>query len=718
MSPSEELPLSAQPGDAFPLLTVRALDATATYDVFERGKHAYALKNYTEAAALFTLALQTLQSDLLSVILLHRAAAYEMEQKYDLAVIDCHRAIPDEPSPRADAYFAKANALLLQNDLNGAFRVYEKGTKCVPQSSTQHAELVTRRDQLLVELDKQNRWMARRLPLELVYNVLSYLPMRSRAQLASTCRFWHNIVLRNWADMWATIDVTTKDVPKYSRGMDRFLQAVSPDQVSTVKLDLYDVTTIDLGVTVDTVKPTDIINRSRCTAAAMVRLNWNNIVVLEIHNPSESPFCSILEFVKDTLQILKIRSAHDNNYHAHALDDAARICPNLRSVTQSITGRRIGFDLQLGPVLHPSDLHLAQLILSSPIASGALAQLLENSPYLTSLVVNADSSTHHTGILRMIHRHCRVLRTLSYIEGHSSSKLEPTYSLSPGALPNDGLQSLEIQIRTSGIDGTDKVLGMILRASCSTLETLKIDAVHTNVSDILQSCALKGITRLRTLDIKQSCGLSSDLCQFISACRSLEIATFRGSLFWCPEVLSSIQQLPLRRLAMIMDDKDTKPCNDAASSMKTLIAQMHELSNFTIGFGSQHNLPDHFVVEVAQVIGDNSSIRELDLQSIPMSNSQLVRVLDNLKDSQVRKLKLELLTRIGVKVLKVLKSFIHLEYLQVHYPVKRSIEKRVLDDFFDSRESERLLVLKITTPMGQYVKGSRRTTVAPHETSL
>lgn len=50
------------------------------------------------------------------------------------------------------------------------------------------------------------------LPVDILRLALPYMTLKSRLQLADTCRYWRGFLLNEWEDMWDTIVITvTRD---------------------------------------------------------------------------------------------------------------------------------------------------------------------------------------------------------------------------------------------------------------------------------------------------------------------------------------------------------------------------------------------------------------------------------------------------------------------------------------------------------------------------
>ncbi|KAI8141078.1 hypothetical protein BJV82DRAFT_187824 [Fennellomyces sp. T-0311] len=222
-------------GDTHLSLTCRNLDLTTTQEAFDNGNHAYAADDYTGAIDSYTQALNILRAKIASVILLHRAAAYEMEHDYTSALRDGSQANPNDNSPEPDPYIAKGNALTFQNNLKSAALVLKKGIDNVDATHPGYPRLVKRHKQLLDEMDRRNRWMMNILPYEVISRILANLSFDDRHRLSQTCCFWRSFMLREWSPMWSTIDASEMPTPVHKT--DRLLDMVPSDSVKRVKLD-------------------------------------------------------------------------------------------------------------------------------------------------------------------------------------------------------------------------------------------------------------------------------------------------------------------------------------------------------------------------------------------------------------------------------------------------------------------------------------------------
>ena len=230
-----------KPGDTHSSLTKTTLSLNATNEAFKLGKRAYAAQKYDDAIKHYTCALEALQADISSIIHVHRAAAYEMQNKYSLAVQDGKAANPDGNSTCSDPYFALANALFLNNQLSDAERVYQRGARAVPQTNPKWTAIALKHTQVLTYKENQNQLMVQLLPYEVLSEILLQLSIKERARLGMTCRFWYDYMFRKWPHMWHTVDLED-DFPFFTLNpiTQAYLGAICGDQVKDLHLQFMD----------------------------------------------------------------------------------------------------------------------------------------------------------------------------------------------------------------------------------------------------------------------------------------------------------------------------------------------------------------------------------------------------------------------------------------------------------------------------------------------
>ena len=225
------------PGDTHSMLTVRALNVNTVNKAFANGKLAFAERKFDDAAVHYTRALEALQADLSATILVHRAAAYEMQGRYDLAAEDGRAANPDNNTANPDPYFARANALFLNKQYKESAEAYKSGAEAVPQANPKRNILSTRHVQVVAFGENQNQRLAQCLPYEVLSCILLQLSPLDLARLGLTCRFWMDFIFRKWPHMFHRIKL--EDLPNSftweQNRKPKYLRAIRGDQVR----DLY-----------------------------------------------------------------------------------------------------------------------------------------------------------------------------------------------------------------------------------------------------------------------------------------------------------------------------------------------------------------------------------------------------------------------------------------------------------------------------------------------
>ncbi|KAI9258868.1 hypothetical protein BDA99DRAFT_103289 [Phascolomyces articulosus] len=225
------------PMDSHSYLTLNHLDLTATRNAFDQGKRAFASEDYSQAIRSYTDALNHLYADLESTILLHRAVANEKLRNYDQALEDCAKTNPK--NDKAGVYWITSNILLKQGKLEQAGLVYKEALNNIPKDAfPEHKKQFDRMYHAVVaEQVHHNQWLTRTVPYEVLSAILTLLPWSARGQLAFTCRFWYNFVLKEWPEMWSCID-TVYMMPRHPRAIHQLLGKVQPEQVRKVKINL------------------------------------------------------------------------------------------------------------------------------------------------------------------------------------------------------------------------------------------------------------------------------------------------------------------------------------------------------------------------------------------------------------------------------------------------------------------------------------------------
>ncbi|KAI9258857.1 hypothetical protein BDA99DRAFT_103019 [Phascolomyces articulosus] len=248
------------------------LDLTDTQNAFDQGKRAYEAQDYTRAIEFYTKSLKALHRDLQSIVLLHRAVAYEKSQKYQEALDDCTQVEDNDHkqqlSSRPDTYWVKANVFLRQNKPQQVTYTYKKGADTISKQifPEQKKLLMKQYDHWMKAMGGENQKMLlQQLPYEVLSKILSLLPLQTLGQWALTCRFWYKFILQEWEEVGSCVDVSSDhhELSKYNyRYLTQFLRHIQPTHVKTVKLDI------------DTLFGTETMLQH------LIQNNWNKVEIL------------------------------------------------------------------------------------------------------------------------------------------------------------------------------------------------------------------------------------------------------------------------------------------------------------------------------------------------------------------------------------------------------------------------------------------------------
>ncbi|KAI8139986.1 hypothetical protein BJV82DRAFT_716111 [Fennellomyces sp. T-0311] len=701
------------------------LDLTATQDAFYEGLKSYASHNYKQAIKFYIRALNALESDLLAVIRLHYAAACEMDQKYNRGFEDYDDSERSQ-TPSIPNILADTASLIVRDDkLEPFFRIDTKGleTTRTYYKPSKHSENFHN------DLQKPHQWQPHKLPFEMVTQVLSHLPLKSRVQLAMTCRSWYSFIMSEWDEMWSTIDFTRDKPSSKPPATQQLLQAISSNQVRKVKMDMNNMPELVPEI----LDNEDISHGQGGLISAIKQLNWDKIGWLDIANPKKALFCDILEFSKGTLRSLDIHSNGNSDYCTEALVDAAQICPDLRSIRNYVTASYSLPRYIVSTSLPPADLHLTQLTLSFSMPPETLLHLLKSSPHLMSLTVYPQDQINCATLLETVHTYCDMLQELKY--KHFNDKCLSMYSRPVDVPEGKGLKCLELQVSCHASEGIsiDRILCKIIENNSTTLETLNLNLESINGSDheslrILEQCSSP---RLHTLTLSQQMGSTFDyhrLTDLIASCASLTSVTLNGAYFWHDNVLRALGNPRLRELNMYLDhdNMDERSLDDGQGTitirgMQELLDRACNLLNLSFGynyyFPSPLRLPNTFAMDLAKLIGAHPNIRIVDIQDVPMQNGQLIGIMDQLKNSQVRKLYMELDCHVYIPEIEALALPNHLEYLYLHDACD-TFRKHKLIQLFERCASERFLYVEVTNEnTSNVLKGCKGTSRSSNDDS-
>ncbi|KAG2228220.1 hypothetical protein INT45_011012 [Circinella minor] len=750
-------------GDAYKTLTqTQFRDCSIARESFENGKEAYAAHNYTKAIESYTRTIESLTSNL-SMVLMHRAAAFEMKNKYDLAFLDGQRAInninitniandSDNISSVRDAYVTTSNVLIHKNQLKEAASKYQQALEIIPSTSTHHLELVQRHRQVTIEIQNRNIWLIQYLPHEVISRIISFLSFSERGQLALTCRFWCNFILDQYSDMWRTIDPMDPKFPTQLTSIQRSLRSVVPHRVGKVKLYLENkrnaTTRRDAQNSYNNVemltndddynKQCNVEYRSKMIFSTIFERNWNSIPKFEFVNPNKQQVCDILRLNSRSVKYLKFINNIDNGYHEEALIDAVQVCSGLVSVTSQMNKPAPSI-LCILYKLPASNLCLTTLELLCEMTTHSFAQLLRNTPSLTNLLLDANKMRQYAETLNIIITHCPALNTLSYkTQNLPDYSHLTTYTAYPpigqaaSASSTKGLKMLDFSILYHGTEtdheANDQALETLFKNSRDSLDYLKIGLREASIANCrsLSSLVQFGMPHLRQLLIDipefqvQHFG-SRQLAKLILGCPSLEMVNiWRGCGIWHDRVLYALATL--RNLDSLIisaehvelfcygpnDRREQYPDYESVISnrgMEALISGARSMTKFSFYAGDIDVYYYPFMKELASIISARSNIHELNIGFGEITNDQLVQILRRLKGSQVRILKTDVSEEIDDKVIKVLADLsITVEELFIQDPFG-DISKSQLAQLLD--QASYPFNVKIKIRQNSYMKGSK-----------
>ncbi|KAI9276871.1 hypothetical protein BDA99DRAFT_567774 [Phascolomyces articulosus] len=734
-----KLPSLVQSGDAYSSLTVTNLDLKATQIAFEQGKQAYATQNYSNAVNLFSEAIASLQADL-AVILLHRAAAHEMQENYNQAVDDghCAESFGGKVTLWPDPYVTQGNALLLQCKLNQAATIFKKGAHQVPSMHPRHTQLANQYHQIMHIIDQHNQWLVQLLPYEVLSSILSHLSIKDRGRLALTCRFWFDYILRNWTDMWSCINVT-KDL-RTCRGFHSLLRLIPGDKVKHVVLHMVQSYPRHID--------DNLGYNSMMVLKTMRERQWNQVEYLDISEFNKKQLEGVLLLNKYSLRRLALSSDFLSIYRNGALSDAPKICQKLETITARIPQQYVKIPAGLIPPTIPqSDFHLTALEVSPDDDEPRhFVTLLRESPMLQSLKISSQQRIFsYWEVLQILHRHCPMLEIFHY-----TPKTEPSLStytrISKQQLINTKKKNIkELVLRPGRGDKgnntkADTQLGLIFQKAHLTLESLDmattvLDAIGEYNS--LETLAQLGAPQMKRLTVtsklKNADPLVQVLAKLIMACPSLREVDLLGRGLWNQHIFEALAtRTQLRRLSTTDRDQlslklqfqvPTLSYIPTGGTIAPVLLNTPNLYDFVYDyqFNTNINISDPcqqaslapFTLELTKLVG-MSSIRHFELISIRLWDSILLDVLENLRHSQIRHLKIRMDCQIGGKELEAFASMEHLEYLFVHDDSSGgSFDKSAMYELFERQQKkkiERLLAVHIqySESVCDYLTGCKR----------
>ena len=183
-----------------------------------------------QAIVHFTNSIQEISTNLLATCLLHRATAYELEGRRDLALRDIRLSILHSPQSSA-GYIHAYNLLVCSNHLRDALLAINQGVLRVSMRDPKFAALRYMKDALLAEIDKRNGLP---LPYDIVTEILHCLDFSDRVLLATTCKYWQRMLRDSPPVMWHDVDIRK---PMNQAEFQRLLGHVESPYVHEIKVD-------------------------------------------------------------------------------------------------------------------------------------------------------------------------------------------------------------------------------------------------------------------------------------------------------------------------------------------------------------------------------------------------------------------------------------------------------------------------------------------------
>ncbi|KAI8136669.1 hypothetical protein BJV82DRAFT_675787 [Fennellomyces sp. T-0311] len=670
-----------KPGDTHSILTVTALKFGTVNEAFEEGKRAYAVQKYDDAVKHYTCALEALQTDLSSVIYVHRAAAYEMQSKYDLAAADGQEANPHNNAVCPDPYFAQANALYLNDQMHDAEIVFQRGAELVPKTFPQQNMLAVKYAQVSALKNNQNQHLSQLLPYEVLSRILSQLSIMDRAHLGMTCRFWNDYMFRKWPHMWHTVNLQ-KDFP--GMGIDfvaeTYLEAIDGTQVRELHLEFPDP---DFDPYVDMYEGDnfdEVESEQEDWGEPILDVmdhEWSGVESLTMKHHDKSTFKKISKIIKNSIKTMTLNNSDRHSNYGVDILRAAQTFSNLQTVTNYLAGQYSSPIIDyLKDTAQLSNLKLTSLYLPQQLA--AIDQICQYAPALTSLTINSSGVKDYSNVLESVHNFCPALETLNY-NPKANQPLCATHTQ-----PSPTVRGLvSLTIRPSTIYSEKNVnpqLASMFQKANKTLRTLSLhlDMLENGQFHALDILAQSGAPHLQTLILEASktCSIGSQqLLHLLLACPSLVDISLKGLNFWHDSIFERLANLTqLRRISIGWLSRDPKAPAPAPGQDGLITGQQFELFfkhaqtvyDFTYSRPGYIQTPTtDFILQLMAAVS-SSNIRTLNLFSTRLTKETLTRSLEYLKHSKIRTLKICVACALGDDEVKAFASMRCLTHLIVH----------------------------------------------------
>ncbi|KAI8144028.1 hypothetical protein BJV82DRAFT_656457 [Fennellomyces sp. T-0311] len=485
---------------------------------FKNGTEKLAKGNHDEAMTSLDLAVEEINTKVLSTILLRRAAVHESRGNLDLARRDAYSAIAYAKHV-ADGYIFAYNMHLLQGKCEDAYHVIQEGLKHVPKTDPQYPKLVYLKKNTQADLDNHNAWP---LPYHIVTIILDKLDFVDRIHLSSTCMYWQKLLYHGFSGaIWNTVDIDREPVE-----WDSFVGLFKTGSNKAIR-----------RVHAGTARMTLLMNQ----------VQWKNIEYLEVKHAhiSDINLMATISRNKDTLKEISLINVHPiiQEDIERALSEILKSTPNLTRFTFHADAYSEAFRTDYN---RPS-----RLILPPPpipplslthLSLTELRHLKLVLPYCFNLrsieLLEQDLTGSTPEIFNVVEQHCPNLISFRYGTCKHGIK-SPVDELFGNS--NPGTRQWTVSSHDSGLreftylpgKQVDENVVRTIRKNLATLETLRLNLWVMGASRlyVVHSLAADLHNQLRELElhgrhVEFGSGVTNisenTACQLINVCPNLE----------------------------------------------------------------------------------------------------------------------------------------------------------------------------------------------------
>ncbi|KAI7873793.1 hypothetical protein K492DRAFT_211934 [Lichtheimia hyalospora FSU 10163] len=396
------------------------------------------------------------------------------------------------------------------------------------------------------------------LPVDILRRALPYMSLKSRLQLADTCRYWREFLLNEWEDMWDTIDIVTRDSKDNINSTDlkRVLLHAPRDKIRHLSFQMSDYHTHD------------VLND---IGSAIVKHGCDHIETIDIvyervynahKDRTEAYFGEIIGMNKETLKRLRLQGNLSSSHAKSWLCTMFTMCSEVRELCYmakhiSLPPFHTETDLM---IQLPPALPLRRLALSTIELTSALHGIASHCPYLEELVFDGSYSSTILGgsdaltkdILEQVDQHCPNIKHITINSGYIDQTHDP---FEYGGISRDGagLQVLKCTMTPSaGYNGT---LQMLVNKHYTTLEKFilhvgKPDRI-TNIKPVPPLIFTGPCQHLRSLTIHDSPSqmmqlyTSHQLCNLLQACPCIDTLSLKSHALYTTQVYATLASMHL-----------------------------------------------------------------------------------------------------------------------------------------------------------------------------